>query len=60
MADKEWQVEFTITGKTSFYCNDKKEAEAEAHKYLSELCRNQYVDCCDYEIEDVYTYEEDE
>lgn len=55
---KEWQVEFTIEGKTSFLCDTKEEAEKEAHKYLSELCQGLYPDCCsnDYEIESIYSY----
>lgn len=60
--NKEWEVEFTIEGKTSFFCDTKKEAEEMANEYLSELCQSLYPDCCsnNYEIEDIYTYEEDE
>ena len=62
MSDKEWIVEFTITGRTSFYSKTKKEAEKEAKEYLSEVCRDLYPGCDsnDYEIDDIYTYEEDE
>ena len=58
--DKEWEVEATIEIKTSFYCDTKKEAEEEAHKYLSELCQGLYPDCCSnsYEIENIYSYTE--
>ena len=35
---KEWEVEFTIEGKISFFCNTKEEAEKMAHDYVSELC----------------------
>lgn len=38
--DKEWEVEFTIEGKTSFFCDTKEEAEKKAHDYLSELCQS--------------------
>ncbi len=44
--DKEWEVEFTIEGKTSFFCDTREEAEKNAHKYLSELCQSLYPDCC--------------
>lgn len=56
----EWEVDFTIQGRTSFFCNTKEEAEKEAHKYLSELCQGLYPDCDsnDYEINEIYTYEE--
>lgn len=59
---KEWHVEFTINGRTSLFCNTKEEAEKMVHEYLSELCRGLYPDVCsnDYEIESIYSYEDDE
>ena len=53
---KEWIVEFTIEGRTSFFYDTKEEAEKEAHKYLSELCQGLYPECCsnDYEIENIH------
>ena len=59
--DKEWEVEYTIEGKTSFFCNTKEEADKMAHDYLSELCQGLYPDCCSnsYEIEDICSYTDD-
>lgn len=59
--DKEWEVEYTIEGKTSFFCKTKQEAEKKAHDYLSELCQGLYPDCCSnsYKIEDIYSYTDD-
>ena len=59
--DKEWEVEATIEIKTSFYCDTKEEAEKMAHEYLSELCRGLCPECDsnDYEINDIYTYDEE-
>ena len=50
---KEWEIEFTINGKTSFFCATKEEAEKMAHDYLSKLL---YPDCRDssYEIKNIY------
>lgn len=60
--DKEWDVEATIEIKTSFCCDTKEEAEEMAHEYLSKLCQGLYPDCCSnsYEIENVYSYSEDD
>ena len=60
--NKEWEVEATIEIKTSFFCKTKEEAEEEARKYLSELCQSLYPECDsnNYEIENVYIYEEDD
>ena len=60
--NKEWEVEATIEIRTSFFCKTKEEAEEEARKYLSELCQSLYPECCsnDYNIDNVYTYEEEE
>lgn len=62
MKNKEWEVEATIEVKTSFICDTKEEAEKKAHEYLSELCQGLYPDCCanSYEIDAIYTYEEEE
>ena len=59
--DKEWEVEATIEIKTSYFCETKEEAEKLAHEYLTELCIGLYPDCDSnsYEIENVYTYEEE-
>lgn len=56
--DKEWEVEFTIEGKISFFCNTKEEAVKMAQDYLPELCQDLYPLCCSnsYEIENVYSY----
>lgn len=58
---KEWHIEYTIEGSTSFFYETKEEAEKDAHKYLSELCQGLYPDCCSnsYEIVDIYSYDED-
>ena len=58
---KEWDVEFTIEGKTSFFCGTKEEAEKMAHDYLSGLCQDLYPDCdsTNYEIENLYSDTED-
>ncbi len=58
--EQEWEVEFTIEGKASFYCGTKEEAEKIADEYLSELCQSLYPDCCSnsYEIENIYSYSE--
>lgn len=57
---KEWNVDFTIEGRTSFFYETKEEAEKEVKKYLSELCRSLYPGCCsDYEINEIYTYDEE-
>ncbi len=60
--NKEWEVEATIDIRTSFVCETKEEAEKLAHEYLSELCRDLYPECTadSYEIDSVYSYEEDE
>lgn len=60
--NKEWEIEATIQIRTSYFGRTKEEAEKKAHEYLSELCQSLYPDCCsnDYEIENIYTYEEDE
>ena len=62
MTDKEWEVEATIEIKTSFFCDTKEEAEKEAKKYLEKLCQGLYPDCDSnsYEIENIYSYTEDE
>lgn len=59
---KEWEIEASIEIKTSFVCDTREEAEKEAHKYLSELCKSLYPDCCsnNYEIENIYSYLEEE
>lgn len=61
-SDKDWEVEATIEIKTSFFCGTKEEAEKEAHKYLSKLCQCLYPDCDSnsYEINNIYSYTEDE
>ena len=58
--DKEWEVEFTIEGRVSFYCDTKEEAKKLADEYISELCQGLYPDCCSnsYEITDIYSYSE--
>ena len=58
---KEWIVEFTITGRTSFFSNTKEEAEKDAKEYLSEVCKSlyPYCDSNDYDIDEIYTYEEE-
>ena len=58
--NKEWQVEFTLEGRTSFYCETKEEAEKCAHEYLSGLAQSLYPDMCsnNYEIQEIYTYDE--
>ncbi len=60
--DKEWEVEATIEIRTSFFCDTKEEAKKKAHEYLSELCQGLYPDCAmnSYEIENIYSYTEDE
>jgi len=60
--DKEWEVTATIEIRTSFFADTKEEAEKEAHEYLSELCQGLYPDCDSnsYEIEDIYSYDEDD
>ena len=58
--DKEWQVEATINIFTSIFAETKEEAEKEARAYLSEMCQGLYPDCCDYEIESIYSYTDDE
>lgn len=59
---KEWIVDFTIEGRTSFFCNNKEDAEKEAEEYLSELCQSLYPDCDsnNYEIEEIFSYDESE
>ena len=58
---KEWNVDFTIEGRTSFFYGTKEEAEKEAKKYLSELSLSLYPECdAYYEINDIYTYDEEE
>ena len=32
--DKEWVIEFTIEGKTSFFCDTEEEVKEIAHNYL--------------------------
>lgn len=60
--DKEWEVEATIEIRTSFICDTKEEAEKEAREYLTDLCESLYPDCGSnsYEIEDIYSYDEDD
>ncbi len=57
---REWEVSATIEIKTSVFCDTKEEAEEEARKYLSEICRGLYPDCCSnsYEINDIEEVEE--
>lgn len=55
---REWQVEATITIHTMVICEDKDEAEYEAHELLTEMCESLDLDRVKFEIDKVYHEEE--